>query len=131
MWRFLQEDLKLVEASIDDCKDSFTAEEYEEHCQLLLRSSAGINFREFFELIQLVAQHQMEQIKRISLNNNNNNNIDFVSNFNLELFSLFRILPVLQDLLSHPSMKKYHLPGHSLFEEIQEILYTFLSIRQQ
>jgi hypothetical protein len=130
MWKFLKEELKLVETAIDDCRDTFTPEEYEEHCQLMLRSSAGINFVEFFELIQHAAQQQADHITLISSDNKNNNKLRkrIAPNYNLELFSLHKIVSILKDLLSQSSMKRYQAQGETLLEKINETLQRFLNL---
>jgi hypothetical protein len=120
MWKYLKEDLNLIETSIIDCKDSFTREEYQKHCQLMLKSSAGIDFVEFFELIQHAVEQQLSLIELIRFKEKNQNQITEVPpNVHLQVFNLHRIFPVLRELISQPAMKEYIVQGEALLTKIQ------------
>ncbi|CAO1415486.1 unnamed protein product [Diamesa serratosioi] len=48
-----------VEKEISDCNDM---ENYEEHCQLMLKASFGLNYKDFIDILTHIAHKRLEQI---------------------------------------------------------------------
>lgn len=59
--------LKDVEKEISDCKDM---ENYHEHCQLMLKSSFGMNFHDFLKILTHVLQKRIKENSSIVLFDN-------------------------------------------------------------
>eukprot|EP00941_MAST-03F_sp_MAST-3F-sp1_P003752 g3752.t1 len=54
IWKFLKKEMELVKLEIEHCRNSFvTEEEWQSHCQLLLKSNSGLNFRDWIELLEV------------------------------------------------------------------------------
>lgn len=56
--------LEDVEKEISDCKDM---ENYHEHCQLMLKSSFGMNFHDFLQILTHVLEKRIEENSSIVL----------------------------------------------------------------
>lgn len=63
IWSNLSQQMQKVIAEIDDCRQM---DNFMEHCQTMLRASFGINYLDFLELLQAIAE------KRCGLMVNNN-----------------------------------------------------------
>lgn len=75
IWLNLSQQMQRVTAEIDDCRQM---DNFAEHCQTMLRASFGINYLDFLQLLQSIAQ------RRLSNYNNNNTAADLTAK---ELFS--------------------------------------------
>lgn len=56
IWQILRTMLDQVRAEIDDCRDM---DDFEGHCQLMLRAAHGMNYDEFFKLLNSVARRRI------------------------------------------------------------------------
>lgn len=56
MWEHIQFELVKVKQSIEDCKDM---EHWHQQCQVILRASCGIDYREFIEFLDAVATRRI------------------------------------------------------------------------
>lgn len=115
----LLEHFDSVEKEISDYKDM---ENYLEHCQLILKSSFGMNFQEFYEIISYIADKRIQSLV---------NNFNIIS-FNAYLFGnnhisfdLNTIADLCRNLKDNAVIKKYYtLHDHiiKLEEKIKIIL---------
>ncbi|XP_063236248.1 2-oxoglutarate and iron-dependent oxygenase JMJD4 isoform X2 [Bacillus rossius redtenbacheri] len=67
MWKSLKNNLAAVKKEVEDCKEM---DGWEEHCQVMLRATYGINYREFFSFLHFIAKERLrfiEEDKQISL----------------------------------------------------------------
>lgn len=115
----LLEHFNSVEKEISDCKDM---ENYLEHCQLILKSSFGMNFQEFYEIISYIAD------KRIQSFENKSNIISFkvfLFGGNHILFDLKAIADLCCYLSDNEAIKKYcNLHNHiTKLEEKIKIIF--------
>ena len=60
MWTSLKENLNAVKKEVEDCKDM---EQWNEHCQLMLRSLFGINYEEFYSFLYFIARRRLDSLK--------------------------------------------------------------------
>lgn len=60
MWTSLQENLKAVKKEVEDCKDM---EHWNEHCQLMLRATFGINYEEFYYFLYFIGRIRLDSLK--------------------------------------------------------------------
>lgn len=51
VWKSLENNLASVEKEIEDCRDM---EDFEEHCQVMLRASFGLDFLKFYEFLKYI-----------------------------------------------------------------------------
>ncbi|XP_059612756.1 2-oxoglutarate and iron-dependent oxygenase JMJD4 homolog [Phlebotomus argentipes] len=58
IWEALESNLKLVEKEIEDCRDM---ENFDEHCQVLLKASYGMNIQDFVGLLGKIAQKSLDK----------------------------------------------------------------------
>lgn len=72
----LQEELQKVETSIEEHKDSM--ENFEEHCQMMLKSLTGMNFESYNQLLQTILK---VRLARLGIENKNPDEI--LNNFKL------------------------------------------------
>ncbi|XP_073822183.1 jumonji domain containing 4 [Musca autumnalis] len=63
IWNNLSQQMQRVMAEIDDCRQM---DNFNEHCQTMLRASFGINYLDFIQLIQSITERRL-----IARNNNN------------------------------------------------------------
>lgn len=88
IWNSLYENYLKVLKEIDDCKDM---DQFEEHCQIMLRASHGLNFEQFLKMLEVVANNRFES------NTKSINGFQFGEN--LVRFDLLKISSVLDDLM--------------------------------
>ncbi|XP_072180779.1 2-oxoglutarate and iron-dependent oxygenase JMJD4-like isoform X2 [Diadema setosum] len=62
-WRFLQDEFKAVQKSIEDCRDM---DGWEEQCQLIMKASTGMDYPEFFNFLHLVASNRLSMLSKLS-----------------------------------------------------------------
>lgn len=90
IWKTLFENFEKVVKEISDCKDM---DNFDEHCQVMLKASFGMNFEDFLDLIEHIAD------KRVKLLNVESSE-DFKLSRNHLLFDLKSIENVLTDILT-------------------------------
>lgn len=56
VWCALKSELRSVMKEVDDCKDM---KNWNEHCQLMLKTSYGMDYKQFFELISFIAKNRL------------------------------------------------------------------------
>ncbi|XP_069815241.1 2-oxoglutarate and iron-dependent oxygenase JMJD4 [Dendropsophus ebraccatus] len=61
MWRFLQAELSAVQREINEWRE--TMEDWDQHCQIILRSCTGIDYREFFSFLKIIAEHRIQALQ--------------------------------------------------------------------
>uniref|UniRef100_A0A1B0DNP0 Jumonji domain-containing protein 4 n=1 Tax=Phlebotomus papatasi TaxID=29031 RepID=A0A1B0DNP0_PHLPP len=60
IWNALENNLSQVEKEIDDCRDM---ENFNEHCQVLLKASFGMNFQDFLQLLQKIVEKTLNKTR--------------------------------------------------------------------
>ncbi|KAJ9577233.1 hypothetical protein L9F63_006207 [Diploptera punctata] len=63
MWTSLQENLMAVKKEVDDCKDM---EDWNEHCQLMLQATFGMNYQEFYYFLYFIGRIRLDSLKNTS-----------------------------------------------------------------
>ncbi|XP_018426430.1 PREDICTED: jmjC domain-containing protein 4 [Nanorana parkeri] len=61
MWQFLQRELTAVQQEIAEWKD--TMDGWDLHCQVIMKSCTGINYREFYAFLKMIAQRRFEALE--------------------------------------------------------------------
>lgn len=98
IWLQIYETYKNVLHEIHDCRDM---EDFNGHCQLMLKASYGINFEDFFNLLEVILRNRLECLtEKCNMKLN-----DFVHNENHCHFDIKVILNVLQ--LAQPNLDSY------------------------
>ncbi|XP_001376273.2 2-oxoglutarate and iron-dependent oxygenase JMJD4 [Monodelphis domestica] len=109
MWHFLQSELNAVQQEIDEWKD--TMEDWHQHCQVIMKSCTGIDYKEFYNFLKVIAE------KRISLleKDPETKPLESICSDNPGLgpyhavFDLSRISDVLASLISNPDFQKLEI----------------------
>jgi len=57
VWCALKKELRSVMKEVDDCKDM---KNWNEHCQLMLKTSYGMDYKQFFEFISFIAKNRLQ-----------------------------------------------------------------------
>lgn len=63
MWRHLQHELELVKRELQDCVGM---DGWEQHCQVVLRASAGMDYWEFAQFIAMLALPRLHQFESLA-----------------------------------------------------------------
>lgn len=91
VWSALLESYQKVLKEIDDCRDM---DDFEEHCQIMLKALHGMNFEDFIDILKVVVDNR---VKSFSFGNQLVTN-DFVLGKNLCLYDLKSCLTVLDEI---------------------------------
>lgn len=81
VWSALMDSYQQVLKEIDDCRDM---DNFEEHCQIMLKALHGMNFEDFLHILKVVVDNRVESLrseKRLLIN-------EFVLGKNLCIFDL-------------------------------------------
>lgn len=73
IWLNLSEQMRKVRQEIDDCQDM---DNFQEHCEKILKADFGMNFTDFIELLEFIAESRKSVLDNYKTSNNNN----FISN---------------------------------------------------
>lgn len=60
MWNLIKNDLDNVKKEISDCEDMV---DFIDHCQVMLKSSCGMDFCQFFQFLLYISQKRIDLIK--------------------------------------------------------------------
>ncbi|KAJ8975231.1 hypothetical protein NQ317_014660 [Molorchus minor] len=60
MWNSMKHNLELICKEIEDCKEM---DDFEEHCQIMLNASFGMNFYKFYDFIRYIAEMRIEMLE--------------------------------------------------------------------
>ncbi|XP_037033021.1 2-oxoglutarate and iron-dependent oxygenase JMJD4 homolog [Bradysia coprophila] len=89
VWSALQENYQKVVIEISDCRDM---DNFEGHCQIMLKALHGMNFEDFFDLLKVIVDNRIQRHRRtgdqLPIN-------EFAIGENLCLFDLKSCLSVL------------------------------------
>ncbi|XP_044150048.1 2-oxoglutarate and iron-dependent oxygenase JMJD4 isoform X1 [Bufo gargarizans] len=61
MWSFLQTELSAAQREISEWKE--TMDDWEHHCQLILKSCTGIHYKEFYTFLRIIAEHRIQALQ--------------------------------------------------------------------
>ncbi|XP_053324315.1 2-oxoglutarate and iron-dependent oxygenase JMJD4 [Spea bombifrons] len=64
MWKFLQGELEAVHAEIGEWED--TMEDWHGHCQVIMKSCTGIDYKEFYSFIKIIAENRIGVLQNSS-----------------------------------------------------------------
>lgn len=99
VWKSLKCNLAAVEKEIEDCRDM---DNFQEHCQIMLKASYGLDFEKFYQFLKYIA------IKRINFLENNTEVFLFEKyklGRNLALYDLKSIKCVLESFMCNSANK--------------------------
>lgn len=63
VWCALKKELRSVMKEVDDCKDM---KNWNEHCQLMLKTSYGMDYKQFLEFISFIAKNRLHAMVKKS-----------------------------------------------------------------
>lgn len=61
VWRMLRDELGKVTKEIEDCRDM---ENWHEHCQLMLKTSHGMDYAQFYDMLRVIARRRLDALDR-------------------------------------------------------------------
>ncbi|KAM5157629.1 2-oxoglutarate and iron-dependent oxygenase JMJD4 isoform 1-T3 [Mantella aurantiaca] len=61
MWRFLQGELEAVQREIVEWRDAM--DDWDLHCQVIMKSCTGIDYTEFYAFLKMIAQSRLEALE--------------------------------------------------------------------
>ncbi|XP_056408797.1 2-oxoglutarate and iron-dependent oxygenase JMJD4 isoform X2 [Hyla sarda] len=61
MWSFLQAELSAVQREISEWKE--TMDDWDQHCQIILRSCTGMDYKEFFSFLRIIAERRIQALQ--------------------------------------------------------------------
>lgn len=114
MYLSIKDNLNLVKNEISDCRDM---PNFLEHCQVMLKASFGMDFKEFYTFIKHIA------LKRLNYFIRNDNVVHFDTyrlSSNHVKFDLLKIKEVLQLFFAHEDI--HYLIGSNCLENSKDIL---------
>lgn len=100
MWLSLSNHLISVKNEIQDCTDM---PDFEDHCQIMLKASFGINFQDFYKFIAYIAKKRIEFLK-------NSEDVQLFERRKLgknhAIFDLLCIYSVVELMLKHEDVRR-------------------------
>lgn len=88
IWSTLEQNLVSVQNEIDNCREM---ENFIQHCQIILKSCFGINYRDLYRLLKFILFKRLNAIE-------NSHDIILFSKFKLGLNHLFYEIKILQQI---------------------------------
>ncbi|KAM8967186.1 2-oxoglutarate and iron-dependent oxygenase JMJD4 [Pelodytes ibericus] len=61
MWRFLQAELGLIKKEIGEWKE--TMDDWDNHCQVIMKSCSGIDYKEFYNFLKIIADGRIHELR--------------------------------------------------------------------
>lgn len=115
IWAALYEKFRAVLHEIDDCKDM---DNFNQHCQLMLKSDFGIDFAVFLEILQYIVNNRQKILQ---------NNTDLVLNDcklgrKHAIYDLRSILRVLKDFSSKCTLDDLRETSEHLLKQIDKLI---------
>lgn len=114
VWRALKAGLANVKAEIRDCQDM---DEFAEHCQVMLRSTYGMDFYQFYDLLSYIARRRIRLMEK-------GLSVDLVQNRLLgkrhAMYDLERIVEVVDLVVKHEDVKDL-LKVTSFVEQLRQL----------
>lgn len=121
MWKSLTNNLDSVKKEISDCQDM---DGWLNHCQLMLKSSYGLDFLMFYDFLQHIASKRIEFL---------NGNVEikqfdtWLLGKNHAIFDLHRIKDTLDNFMLHTDFHELHFINNTTPQELLSKIITTLS----
>lgn len=115
VWSALLESYRKVLIEIDDCRDM---DDFEGHCQIMLRALHGMNFEDFLDLLKVVVDNRVESFRSGDQLLTN----EFVLGENLCLFDLKSCLTVLDEIESSLKELKFSVETMDVYNGLKILI---------
>ncbi|KAF6094394.1 jumonji domain containing 4 [Phyllostomus discolor] len=124
MWHFLQQELCAVQREVGEWKD--TMPDWHHHCQVIMRSCSGINFKEFYHFLKVIAERRLLLAKEIGPGE-----VEYGEGSGLgpqqTIFDISRIAEVLASVVVNPDFQKVDTSMLSpqpedLLQQLEEVM---------
>lgn len=115
IWNALYSKYLEVLHEIDDCKDM---ENFDEHCQLMLKSDFGLDFEMFLDILSLIMNNRVKIIQcdsELALN-------EYKLGRNHAMYDLKAIRIVMDDFLTKCSLENLRQTCQSIIKKIDDII---------
>ncbi|XP_068091278.1 2-oxoglutarate and iron-dependent oxygenase JMJD4 [Hyperolius riggenbachi] len=123
MWRFLQAELSAVQREIGEWKD--TMEDWDQHCQVIMKSCSGIDYTEFYSFLKTIALRRVEALQ--TSHNNAVTGDRMAPGPRHALFDLKKITSILSSLIADQDFQKVDPktldpPPELLLQQLEETM---------
>lgn len=113
IWQSMHEKFHEVRHEIDDCKDM---DNFDEHCQVMLKSVFGLDFKMFFDILNLIVKNRLQIL--------NSDKIFIVNEAELgtnhAIFDLKAIRRVAQDIFDKCEIEEFKESSQHILKNISE-----------
>ncbi|XP_036594338.1 2-oxoglutarate and iron-dependent oxygenase JMJD4 [Trichosurus vulpecula] len=127
MWHFLQAELGAVQQEIYEWRD--TMEDWHQHCQVIMKSCTGIDYREFYNFLKIIAEKRISLLEKAPETKPLGNVCSDSPGLGPyhAAFDLSRIADVLASLITNPDFQRLETdelspPPEDLFNHLKEII---------
>lgn len=109
MWLSITDHLVRVKNEIEDCSDML---DFDNHCQLMLKASFGMNFEDFYKFLEYIAEKRIQFLRDRKC-------IIFPENImlgkNHAIFDLLCLYDVIELMLKHEDVKQLNFYENILY----------------
>lgn len=115
IWNTLYSKFNAVLREIDDCKDM---DEFEDHCQLMLKCDFGLDFQMFLDILEHISANRLKIVK------NNSNLVLNEATLGREhaIYDLYAIKRVLNDFNKMCLLKELQKRSQTVMLQIDEVI---------
>ncbi|XP_064546427.1 2-oxoglutarate and iron-dependent oxygenase JMJD4 homolog [Drosophila montana] len=128
VWRNLLDNMQAVHREISDCQQM---DNFEAHCQTMLRASFGINYLDFIELLEFIAARRLDARlvpKPDQTQTTTNNSQLLFDRYQMNAYhvqyDLECVRQLLQDMLQEPSVRQSPAQLHERCERLWQQLQS-------
>ncbi|KAM4689710.1 2-oxoglutarate and iron-dependent oxygenase JMJD4 [Discoglossus pictus] len=129
MWRFLQGELRNVQREIAEWKE--TMDDWHLHCQVIMKSCTGIDYKEFYTFLKITADHRIQSLRDFSKDpdhDTSGNKATMVPSGPLHsIFDLKKTVDILASLINNEDFKKLDMeslspPPEELMQCLEDVI---------
>ncbi|MBN3324130.1 JMJD4 protein, partial [Atractosteus spatula] len=131
MWQFLQGELSAVQNEIGEWKN--TMDNWHQHCQVIMKSCSGIDYREFYTFLKIIAENRLAFLNSCAGSSSSSRLSEALAALGPyhAAFDLQRVAHVLECLLSNEDFQRLDPDSLSsqpenLLQQIKEALGSVL-----
>ncbi|KAM4705203.1 2-oxoglutarate and iron-dependent oxygenase JMJD4 [Rhinophrynus dorsalis] len=126
MWRFLQAELDCVHKEIAEWKEAM--EDWHLHCQVIMKSCSGIDYKEFYTFLKIIAEHRIQAIQN-ETEPCKDHTVMMYPGIQHTLFDLKKTADILASLMDNQDFRK--LDKDSLFPPPDELMRRLDAVIKQ
>lgn len=113
IWQSMNSKLQEIRHEIDDCKDM---DNFDEHCQVMLKSVFGLDFNMFFDMLRLVVRNRLKILDADGSSVLNEAELGE----NHAIFDLSAVHGVAQDILDNCGVDEFRKAAQQILSTIED-----------